>query len=136
MASAVERVALRVQRAFGDGDDLELAEGAGIGEVALLEEAPIVGDHRLGLIGLRRQAVEDHEQRHAPLPSPREDVPRDLVGVTGGGAHEDDEVGELEQLDRERAIGDLDAVEVGRVDQHQAAGRIRQRPQLERSRAR
>ena len=65
------------------------------------------------------------------LPDPPEHLPRHLVGVAGGGGHEDDEVGHLEQPKRTLSILRLDAVEVGRVDQHQAAARGGIGPQLQ-----
>ena len=84
---------------------------------------PVVGEHGRRVIDVRRQSVEDREQRHPALPDAPEDRPRHLVRIARGGRDEDDQVGRLEQLDGERAVAELDAVEVRRVDNDEAAPR-------------
>ena len=118
-----ERVARRVEVALRHRDELQLAARGLVDQSLALEERAVVGQDRIGVGRIGRQAVDDGEQRHPAGARTRQDVPRHLVGIAAGGRHEDDEIGELEQLHRALAVLGLDTVEVGRIHEHQAAPR-------------
>ena len=90
------------------------------GQAGFGEQALDVVEHLAPVIGLRRQAIDDDDQRQATLPDPAEDEPRDAVGVAGRGRNEQAQVGGLDELIGELAVGVLDTVDVGRVDEREA----------------
>ena len=128
----VQCVAGRIDRALQYRHHLQRAERARLDEFASLEQMAIVGQHGAAVLvigGRRLRTASSGTPRSRTRP---EDRPRHLVGVAGRGGHEHDEVGGLEELDGEGAVGELDAVEVRRVDEHQSAACGRIGPQVER----
>ena len=116
---AKRRGVVRVEQPLGpegsllvDGDELQRAVAfddalGGETTVQILED--LFGAHR-------RQPVAYDHQRQAALPGAAQHVPRDGVGVPLGRGHEDAQVGGGEQLVGDLAVGDLDRVEIGGVD--------------------
>ncbi len=131
-----ESVAGGVEVALRHRDELQLAGRGLVDQLLALEERAVVGEDRIRVGCLRGQAVDDGEQRHPAGARTRQDVPRHLVRIAAGGRHEDDEIRELEELHRALAVLGLDAVEVGRIHDHQSdavprhrcAGRFRSAP--------
>ena len=88
-----------------------------------------VGGHGVDRVG--RGAVEDDRDGGRPVGGLAQELPRHLVGVAGGRGDEDPEVGGREQLGGQRAVGLLDRVDVGRVEDGQPLGHGRGRDQLQ-----
>ena len=109
----------RIEGALGDRDQVvPLGRDAGLREQSLdvLEHVGAVG-------GIGRHPVDDDDERQAAVAGLGRGPPRDAVGVAGGRGHEDPEVGGLGQTVGQLAIGVLDRVDVGRIDQGDALGR-------------
>ena len=77
--------------------------------------------------GAGRDPVEHDRDRGAALGGRAQEVPGHLVGVAGGRGDEEPEVGGGQQLGGERAVADLDRVDVRGVEDRQAR-RARSRP--------
>ncbi len=80
----------------------------------------VVGLDRVGIGVVRRQAVEDREQRDTALPGAGQHLPRRLVGVARRGGDDDEQVGGLEQLGGEATVLGLDRIDVRGVDEDDA----------------
>ena len=94
-------------------------------EAGLGEQARDVVQHLATVVGIVGKAVHDHDERQAPLPDATEDQPRDAIRVAGRRRHEQAQVGRFDQLVGEVAVGVLDAVDVGGVDEGEARGDVR-----------
>ncbi len=113
----LDRLRARQQSAFegglGDGEDRSRTE-------------PLLGQH-LAEVGrdlahhIGGNAVEHDRDGGAALARFAQQIPRDRVGVAGGGRDEDPQVCGGEQLGREIPVGRDDTVDVGRVEQGEAA---------------
>ena len=116
-----ERLTSGIDLAFRHADDLDRATVVfSRRESGLREQPPDVVEHVAAIVGLRRQAVRDDDKRQSAIPDAIEDEPRDVVGIAGCSRHEDAQVGSLDQPISEFAVGVLDAVDVGGVDEGEA----------------
>ncbi len=115
-----------VDIAFGDAHDLEGSLRPLIGgprtEAGLGEQARHVVQHLATVDGILGKAVHDHDERQAPLSDATEHQPRDAIRVAGRRRHEQAQVGRFHQLVGEVAVGVLDAVDVGGVDEGKSRG--------------
>ena len=117
-----------VERALGDREHLERAGSRGPrrrGRGHRCRTRRAAGRRRRARparsAGVVRHPVDDDDQRQAAVAGPEQDVPRHAVGVAGRGRDEDAEVGGLREAVGQLPVRVLDRVDVGRVDERDAA---------------